>query len=248
MVSRAKKILIFARAAEEVFTTGEWTELGYMTETDDYIDRHPRLLRSLRWGDPDYKEHVLDTIGYILDSAEPNFAVLLEYKPLAHWLRDNDPGAYEALRAEIAGGELERVELQTTTDAALAALTDAQALLRERGPTSAVDRIHTGLHAFLKAACDGVGIQYDREANANRLLKLLLENHENLQDLGPRTEDIRRMIRTSASIVDTLGTLRNQASRAHPTEELLGHEEALFVISLTRSLLRFLDAKIAGTE
>ena len=62
MVSRAKKILLFGRAAEEVFTSGEWTELGYMTETNDYIDRHPRLMRSLSWNDPDYKEHVLASV------------------------------------------------------------------------------------------------------------------------------------------------------------------------------------------
>jgi hypothetical protein len=44
-----------------------------------------------------------------------------------------------------------------------------------------------------------------------------------------------------------MGTLRNRASLAHPNEELLGQEEALFVINLGRSLLRFLDAKLKST-
>ena len=77
------------------------------------------------------------------------------------------------------------------------------------------------------------------------MLKALLEHHPALKDLGPRTEDIRKMIRASASIVDAMGTLRNKASLAHPNEELLGHEEALLVINLARSLIRFLDAKIS---
>jgi len=42
-----------------------------------------------------------------------------------------------------------------------------------------------------------------------------------------------------------MGTLRNRASLAHPNEELLDREEALFVINLTRSVLRLLDAKLS---
>ncbi len=54
------------------------------------------------------------------------------------------------------------------------------------------------------------------------------------------------MIQTSGSIVDALGTIRNQASLAHPNEDLLHHDEALLVINLTRSLLlRFLDSKVS---
>ena len=52
------------------------------------------------------------------------------------------------------------------------------------------------------------------------------------------------MLKTSAAIVDAMGTVRNRASLAHPNEELLDHEEALLVINLARSLLRFLDEKL----
>lgn len=67
MLERGKKILIIGRAIEAVFSSSEWTELGYMTGTDEWIDRHPRLLRSLRWGDADYKGYVLDAVALILD-------------------------------------------------------------------------------------------------------------------------------------------------------------------------------------
>jgi hypothetical protein len=124
-------------------------------------------------------------------------------------------------------------------------LADAQALLESRGPTSAVDRVHTGLHGFLRAACQNAGIPVDGDATPNQLLKALLDRHPSLADLGPRSEEVKRLIRTSASIVDSMGTLRNRASLAHPNEELLDHDEALFVINLARSLLRFLDAKFS---
>jgi AbiJ N-terminal domain 5/Abortive infection C-terminus len=246
MLSSQKKTLILARAVEATFSSSEWTEVGYLTETNEWIDRHPRLLRSLSWGDPDYKGHVIEAVNYILSKNKDNLRLLVEYAPITEWLRKNDGGSYHELGAEVSGMEVQHFEPQTTTDSGHQALADAQALLHTRGPGSAVDRIHTGLHAFLKAACDDATIPYPDDPSANQLLKLLLEHHPSLKDFGPRSDDIRRMIRTSASIVDSLGTLRNQASLAHPNEEILGHEEALFVINLARSLLRFLDAKVSG--
>ena len=134
--------------------------------------------------------------------------------------------------------------IPTGSEAALLALADAQALLETRGPTSAVDRVHTGLHGFLKGACSDALIAFAPDATANQLLKLLLESHPSLEDLGPRGQEVRRLVRSSASIVDAMGTMRNRASLAHPNEELLDQEEALLVINLGRSLLRFLDAKL----
>lgn len=88
-------------------------------------------------------------------------------------------------------------------------------------------------------------IAYPPDPTANQLLRRLLDSHPRLANLGPRADDIRRVIQTSGTIVDALGTLRNRATLAHPNEELIGHDEALLVINVTRSLLRFLDSKLA---
>lgn len=50
----------------EMKTEGCWIELGLVTGTDDVIQRHPRLLRSLRFGDDDYPGHVLALVGQLL--------------------------------------------------------------------------------------------------------------------------------------------------------------------------------------
>ena len=217
-----------------------------MTGINEWIDRHPRLLRSLSWGDSDYRRHVIDAVALMLERSPANLRHLVEYPPIAGWLAQNEPAAHAEFRADVLGGQVEHVPPQVATDAALAALADAQTLLRERGPTSAVDRVHTGLHGFLRAACDQGQIDYPAEASANTLLRKLLEHHPRLADLGPRAGDVRRVIQTSGAIVDALGTLRNRATLAHPNEELLGQDEALLVINVTRSLIGFLDAKVVG--
>jgi hypothetical protein len=242
-MERRQQILVLAKAIEATFSSSEWTEVGYLTGTDQYIDGHPRLLRSLNWGDSDYKRHVLDAVARILDTNDANLKQLVEYEPIATWLSTHDPGALHSLQSEVHGVSVPEV-LPTGSEAALLALADAQALLETRGPTSAVDRVHTGLHGFLKGACSDALIAFAPDATANQLLKLLLESHPSLEDLGPRGQEVRRLVRSSASIVDAMGTMRNRASLAHPNEELLDQEEALLVINLGRSLLRFLDAKL----
>jgi hypothetical protein len=244
MMDQRQKVLIIAKAIQAVFSSSEWTEIGYLTSTDDWIDRHPRLLRSLYWRDDDYKGHVIDAVAHILYKNPDNIKILMDYDPIGRWLFTNNPAEYEELRSEVLGLEVAEVVPSVSTEAGLAALADAQTLLRTRGPTSAVDRVHTGFHAFLRGACSQAGIEFTLESTPNNLLRKLLDEHPALSNLGPRTQEIKRMIRSGGAIVDAMGTLRNRASLAHANEELIGQDEALLTINLSRSLLRFLDAKI----
>lgn len=65
MIDRRRKILVIGRAVQQTFSSSELTEIGYSTGTDE-IDRHPRLLRSLNWGDSHYKGCSLDAVAHIL--------------------------------------------------------------------------------------------------------------------------------------------------------------------------------------
>ncbi len=41
-------------AAVKDFDASNWKELGALTNTLEEVENHPRLLRNLSWGDPDY--------------------------------------------------------------------------------------------------------------------------------------------------------------------------------------------------
>ena len=245
MLDRKRKILTISRAVEASFTSSEWTEIGYLTGTDEWIDRHPRLLRSLNWGDSDYKGNVMDAVAHILDKDKENLIILFKYEQIAHWLRDHDPGAFAQLQAEVSGIEdVAHVEPKSSTNTGLEALADAQELLRSRGPTSAIDRVHTGLHDFLRTVCARAGISCPSEETANQFLKAILNEHPAFKNLGPRSDEIKRILRSTGAIVDAFGTLRNKSSLVHPNEALLGADEALLVINAARSLLRYFDSKL----
>jgi len=48
----------------------------------------------------------------------------------------------------------------------------------------------------------------------------------------------------AATIIDAVNTLRNNASVAHPNEEVMPQAEAMFLINLIRSLLHFIEMKV----
>jgi hypothetical protein len=59
------------------FDAGNWEELGLLTGATDSIMRHPRLLRSLSWGDEDYAGNVLTVLRRIVES-DPRTLPMIE--------------------------------------------------------------------------------------------------------------------------------------------------------------------------
>ena len=106
--NRSKVIVALKRAIEATFDEGKWLELGYLVGKEDLISRHPRLLRSLDWGDRDYSGHVLSIIPLLLGTDGPagpndeNLKTSEEFVGLEAWLREHDPELF----AELYGGDL----------------------------------------------------------------------------------------------------------------------------------------------
>lgn len=66
-----------------------------------------------------------------------------------------------------------------------------------------------------------------------------------LQNLGPRSADIERVLNSFANVLDALNPVRNQTSVAHPNAVLMGEAEAKLVINAARTILGYLDEKLA---
>ncbi|MBB3343996.1 abortive infection family protein [Luteimonas sp. RC10] len=128
------------------------------------------------------------------------------------------------------------------------ALADAQSLLEAQGPTSALDRVHTALHGYLKAVCRSAGLDLatlPADPGITQIFKFMRENHPALRDLGVQEEAIRKVIFSLGNILDALNPLRNRGSLAHANDQLVHRDEALLVVNLTRTIIQYLDAKIA---
>jgi len=134
--------------------------------------------------------------------------------------------------------------LQITSDVVDRALRDAEHLIHTSGATSGLDRVHTGLHGYLKAACDKYTIAYPKDPSITVLFKLLREQHPALKVSDPQDADIDRIIKALAVVIDALNPLRNRGSMAHANEKLLKEPEAMLAINCVRTLMSYLDAKL----
>lgn len=134
----------------------------------------------------------------------------------------------------------------STTDIVQQALADAEALIKARGPVSAVDRLHTALHGHLVHVCRTAGINTGNDPAITQLWSSLISQHPHLQIPDVRREDIKKILRSASAIIDSVNVIRNRASRGHPNEALIDEDEAWLVINVTRSLLHYLDRKLSG--
>jgi len=132
---------------------------------------------------------------------------------------------------------------QITSEVLRRALSDVDILIQNSGPTHAVDRVHTALHAYLKAVCTSQGLEIPANAAITNLFKLVRQEHPKLKDLGSQSETMVRVLSSLSTVIDCLNPIRNHGSLAHPNEALLGAEEAILVINAARTIFQYLDAK-----
>ena len=131
-----------------------------------------------------------------------------------------------------------------TSDPVKMAITDAEMFVQAGRPTSAVDRVHTALHGYLRLACDSSEIIYDKDASISSLLKLLRQKHPALKAASDH-QQIGEILNSFGEILHNLNILRNHASLAHANPSLLEQEDATLAINATRSILHYLDAKFS---
>ncbi len=195
----------------------------------------------------------------ILTEAEPHLQVkilrgVIQRFPVGQSIGPESRTAELREQIEAMIGELERgpeLKFDSPTynvEIVQRAITDAETLLKVNGATSAVDRIHTALHGFLLRVCRDAGISHPDQPSLPVIFKILRNHHPAFQAIGPRSQDIDQIMRASGSILDVMNPLRNQASLAHPNEQLLEPEEALLVINVARSILHYLDTKLPASS
>lgn len=153
----------------------------------------------------------------------------------------------EEIAARLEGGpEIPTPSLPAQAEAVRRALADAENLIGMSGATSAVDRVHTALHAYLQAVCADAGLELRDDASLTVLFKAARQGHPALSPDGPRSGDIDKILRSFAAVLDALGPLRNKASMAHPQPCLLGQPEAMLVVHATRTVMHYLVARLAS--
>jgi hypothetical protein len=147
-----------------------------------------------------------------------------------------------AIRLE-ANGLVETPAIAETSEVVFEALQDAEVLLKSRGPISAVDRAHTALHGYLKKLCSDRGAATPPDASLTAIFKVIREQFPEFATTIPHDDQAKRVFGSIASALDSLNTIRNRGTLAHPNELLLAAPEAMLYINLSRAVLGFIETK-----
>jgi len=134
--------------------------------------------------------------------------------------------------------------VKATAAATSRALNDAERLLQTNGPISAVDRVHTALHGYMRELCVEAEIDPGSADTTNAIWKKLKKEHPALAQGGAHSEHITRIVAGIATILDALNPVRNRGSVAHANEELLSEANAMLAVNAARTILHYLEASV----
>jgi Arc/MetJ-type ribon-helix-helix transcriptional regulator len=137
-------------------------------------------------------------------------------------------------------------DLKSASEVVRAALQDAQALIESGGSARAVDRMHTALHGYLISICQSEEIEVGDQPTIGALLRAIRLNHPRFAELGTRSNEVTTILNSFGSIAGVLNPIRNNASPAHPNDELLEEPEAWLVINACRAIYLYLDKKLTS--
>lgn len=89
-----KKVSVITRYILDAFSEGDWVALGQITGNLKIITDHPRLLRSLSFGDDDYPYCVAEVLGTIFDSDNTLIPEIIDHFDIDLWYQQKEPEKY----------------------------------------------------------------------------------------------------------------------------------------------------------
>lgn len=218
-----------------------WTEIGLLTGTKEQIYKHPRLLRSLRFGDEDYDGHVYDMVPVLLGAQEtwgvsaptqdihtrfPRLGMVADFIDLPAWLALNEPDLYGRLFVD------DNVEATLPDGTVLSEAESAAVRLGIAEMRRQVERIRRDYATdpeaaigqakeLIESACKtilGITGDSDQKHDVPALVKqalLHLGLDPSQVDAGPDERAAKRLLGGVASILNGAGELRNARGTGH---------------------------------
>ena len=213
-----KIILALKRCVVETFSDSEWLELGYLTNSQDVIEGHPRLLRSLYFGDEDYDGNVLQVIPKIINDDHERLRVVENFVGLEDWLQKSDP----QLHAEIystgevfALNDIEEFAIQTDIaefNRHVERIRNGMQNDPEQALGSAKELLESVLKSIVGLEGESAGSEDMHALLRNALRKLDLDVQKTNRDGG---ETIKRTLNNLVQIVVGVAEVRNLYGTGH---------------------------------
>jgi len=95
--SERKKVAVIAKYIIESFSDSDWYSLGQVTGKLKAITDHPRLFRSLSFGDDDYPYCVAEVLETIFSESSSLIPEVIDYFDIDLWYQQKDPEKHKKI-------------------------------------------------------------------------------------------------------------------------------------------------------
>ena len=241
---RQKAFVALSKVLETAYDESDWMAFGHENNIDE-ISGNTQLLQATRFGNSDQGMIIIQTLDFLYEYHENALIALMTDSKLQRGLKRKYPDIYAAVHDQEPP-HVEVVQVHPSKlEVVRQALKDADSLLKASGPSSAFDRLHTALHGYLKEVCDNEGLTYHQPLpTIMQLYKAVRTAHPAFKVTSAHAEAINKVANSMASALDGLNTLRNNASPAHPNEELLDEVDGMLAFNATRTILNYVVGKV----
>lgn len=143
-----------------------------------------------------------------------------------------------------ASDKAECVDFETIaskTQAIGKAIDDANLFIREGKYDSALDRIHSAVHGYVRATLLEHDIEYAESDTLAQLYTKLHRFYEQSIQPPEVAELIKTAIRSASGIISSLNDLRNRHTVSHPNATLIRQREALLMLRLVSALIDYIE-------
>lgn len=236
-------VLAVGKCLGAVMDASRWTELGLLTSTRDRLAAHPRLLRSLRFGDDDYQGAVYEVTPWVLgDQGDrtarqvavrfPDLGTVSDFAGVPGWLAEHEPAIHSQVCTGTGDGPSATLPDGTVLDAA----ETAAGRLGVEEMRRQVDRIRRDyaddpealvgqVKELVESACKtilgltgtGPETQQDVPALASQTLRHLGLHPDDLRDGRDATEAraLKRLFGGLTAVLQGAAELRNARGTGH---------------------------------
>lgn len=132
------------------------------------------------------------------------------------------------------------------SDAIKKAIEGTEIFIKEGKYDSAVDRVHTAFHGYLRKLLTDHQIPFAREDTLSILYNKLHDFYGKTIQPPDVAEKIKKIMRSGMGMVNAINELRNQNTIAHPNGALIQKREAQLVIRLVNAMVDYIESVEQG--
>lgn len=141
----------------------------------------------------------------------------------------------------LQGSTIDFSRITQRTQTISFAINDAETLMRGGRVSSAVDRIHTAFHGYLRQLLDTHQLTYDEGETLSQLYSKLHTFYGSSIQPPDVADLVRTALRSASGVVSSINDIRNRHTIAHPNADLIQAREAMLIIGLVKTVVDYLE-------